>query len=80
MRPALIATGLLIFIVSFDDFVLSYFCAGSSAQTLSLYILSMLRSGISPVINALSFVLLLLSSILALIFFSLKARTRTRIF
>jgi spermidine/putrescine transport system permease protein len=76
LTPSLVATGLLVFIVSFDDFILSYFCAGSSAQTLSLYILSMLRSGISPVVNALSALLLVLSSILVFIFFSLKTRVR----
>ncbi|MBI3236257.1 MAG: ABC transporter permease subunit [Chlamydiales bacterium] len=76
MRPSLITTGLLVFIISFDDFILSYFCAGSSSQTLSLYILSMLRSGISPVVNALSAVLLLLSSALVFLFFSLKTRSR----
>jgi spermidine/putrescine transport system permease protein len=74
--PSLIATALLVFIISFDDFILSYFCAGSSAQTLSLYILSMIRSGVSPVVNALSAVLLVLSSILVFIFFSLKTRTK----
>ncbi len=78
LRPSLIATGLLIFIISFDDFILAYFCAGSSSQTLSLYILSMLRSGVSPIVNALSAILLVLSSLLALVFFSL--RTRVRIF
>ena len=36
LRPSLIVTGLLIFIISFDDFILSYFCAGSTSQTLSL--------------------------------------------
>lgn len=76
LKPSLIATGLLVFIISFDDFILSYFCAGSSSQTLSLYIMSMLRTGISPVVNALSAVLLLLSCILALVFFSLKTRAR----
>lgn len=76
LRPSLIATALLVFIISFDDFILSYFCAGSSAQTLSLYILSMIRSGVSPVVNALSALLLFLSSMLVLIFFSLKTRTR----
>lgn len=76
LRPALLATGLLIFIVSFDDFVLSYFCSGSTSQTLSLYILSMLRSGISPIVNALTAVLLALSSLLVVVFFSLKTRTR----
>ncbi|MES2345108.1 MAG: ABC transporter permease [Chlamydiota bacterium] len=76
LRPSLIATALLVFIVSFDDFILSYFCAGSSAQTLSLYILSMLRSGVSPVVNALSALLLALSFLLAFTFFSLKTRSR----
>lgn len=76
LRPSLIAAGLLVFIISFDDFVLSYFCAGSSVQTLSLYILAMARSGISPVINALSTILLLLSSLLVLIFCSINARSR----
>jgi spermidine/putrescine transport system permease protein len=76
LTPSLVATALLVFIISFDDFILSYFCAGSSSQTLSLYIISMLRSGISPVVNALSAVLLFLSSLLVLIFFSLKTRIR----
>lgn len=76
LRPSVIATALLVFIISFDDFILSYFCAGSSSQTLSLYILSMLRSGVSPVVNALSALLLFLSSLLAFLFFSLKTRVR----
>lgn len=80
LRPALTVTGLLVFIISFDDFILSYFCAGSTSQTLSLYILSMLRSGISPIVNALSAVLLLLSSTLVIVFFTISKKSRTRIF
>jgi len=76
LRPSLVTTALLVFIISFDDFILSYFCAGSSSQTLSLYILSMIRTGVSPVVNALSSVLLFLSSLLVLFFFSLKTRVR----
>lgn len=76
LRPALITTALLVFIISFDDFILSYFCAGSTAQTLSLYILSMIRTGVSPVVNALSTILLFFSSFLILIFFSLKTRIK----
>lgn len=74
LRPTLITTALLVFIISFDDFILSYFCAGSSAQTLSLYIISMIRTGVSPVVNALSSVLLFFSSLLVFTFFSLKTR------
>lgn len=76
MLPTAITTALLVFILSFDDFILSYFCAGSTAQTLSLYILSMIRSGISPTVNALSAVLLTLSSLLVITFFSLKTHKR----
>lgn len=76
LRPNLLATGLLIFILSFDDFILAYFCAGTSVQTLSLYLLSMLRSGISPIVNALSTLLLLLSALLAILFFSRKSQSQ----
>lgn len=74
--PAVSAAGLLVFILSFDDFLLSFFCAGSEAQTLSLYIFSMIRSGVSPVVNALSTVLLALSSLLVIIFCSLNNKTK----
>lgn len=64
LRPSLVTAGLLVFILSFDDFIVSYFCSGGEAQTLPLYIYSMIRSGISPVINALSVFLLFLSGLL----------------
>ncbi|MDN3508154.1 MAG: ABC transporter permease [Simkaniaceae bacterium] len=76
LRPAIIGTGLLVFVISFDDFVISYFCSGSQIQTLSLYIFSMIRSGISPIVNALSAVLLLFSTLLALLFFAPKRKAR----
>jgi spermidine/putrescine transport system permease protein len=60
----------MIFILSFDDFIFAYFCAGPKVQTLSLYLLSMIRTGISPVVNALSAFLLALSALLVLLFFS----------
>ena len=76
LRPAILVAGLLVFIISFDDFIVSFFCAGSEAQTLSLYIYSMIRQGISPVINALSTILFVLSSLLVLIFCSLTLRPK----
>lgn len=76
LKPSLYAAALLVFIISFDDFVLSYFCAGSSAQTLSLYIQAMLKSGISPVVNALSTLLLGVTSVLVLIFCYYNARSK----
>ena len=39
---------------SIDDFVISYFTHGASAQTLSITIFSMTRRKVSPEVNALS--------------------------
>jgi spermidine/putrescine transport system permease protein len=76
MRPTLYAAALMIFIISFDDFVLSYFCSGTSAQTLSLFLVSSIRYGISPVINAFASLLLILIGCLATLFFSFKKEAR----
>jgi len=74
LSPALTAGALLTFILSFDDFIISFFCTGGTTQTLPLYFFSVIRSGASPIINALSSVFLLVSSIIVLIFSSLKIR------
>lgn len=74
--PAMVSSGLMVFILSFDDFALSFFCAGTHIQTLSLHLLSMIRVGIEPTMNALSFVLLIFSSFLVLVFFSKRVRSR----
>ncbi len=50
-----IATGaLMAFTMSLDDFVISYFTSGSTAQTLSVTIYNMTKRPITPEINALS--------------------------
>ncbi len=67
LYPSLLVGFLLSMIISFDDFLISFFCAGSTVQTLSLYIFSMIRSGISPVVNALSTIMLIGSFILLLV-------------
>lgn len=74
LYPAILVSTLLVMIVSFDDFVISFFCAGSSAQTLSLYVFTMIRSGISPTVNALSTIMLLISSFFVLAISLLQAR------
>lgn len=76
LMPAVGGAGLLVFILSFDNFVLSYFCAGNSSQTISLYILSLLRSGVTPLLNAFSTLLLLMSSILVLIICWVNTKVR----
>lgn len=49
-----VATGLLMaFTLSLDDFVISYFAAGESFQTLPIYIYSMTKRRVLPDMNAL---------------------------
>ncbi len=78
MAPAIIASSLLVFILSLDDFIIAFFCTGETAQTLSLYILATIKTGVTPIINALSSCMMLFSSLLVVIFCLL--RTRVRIF
>ncbi len=61
LYPALFTSAILVFIISFEDFTLSFFCSGGSTVTLPMYIFAKMRSGSSPVISALSTLLLVLS-------------------
>lgn len=75
LLPTLLGAGLLVFIVSLDDFLISFFCSGATAQTLPMYIFSLIRSGATPVVNALSTVMLLLSSVFVIGFSLLHVRS-----
>lgn len=59
--PAILAAGLLIFALSFDDFVLSFFTTGESPQPLPVRIYSSIRFGVTPTINAIGSLMLVLS-------------------
>jgi spermidine/putrescine transport system permease protein len=60
------AGALLAFTLSFDDFVITFFVAGVGSSTLPLQIYSMIKFGVSPVINALSTVVMVSTMILIL--------------
>lgn len=70
-----IVNGLLIaFTMSLDDFVISYFTAGSSVQTLSMTIYAMTRRRISPKINAISTLIFAVVLLLLLVVNAREAR------
>lgn len=52
--PGIISGFLMAFTFSLDDFVVSYFTIGATAQTLPITVYSMTRRKVSPEINALS--------------------------
>jgi len=74
LSPAMMAAALLVFIVSLDDFIIAFFCSSPSTETLPLYIFTVIRSGASQMISALSVVFLLSGSIIILLFSSLKVK------
>jgi len=70
--PAVLAAALLVFALSIDDYVVTSFVAGVGATTLPLQIYSMVKSGVSPEINAVSTMLLLATAMLLVAAFLLE--------
>ena len=62
--PALIGSGLLVFALVFDDFVLAFFTTGVDPQPLPVRIYSSIRFGVSPAINAVGTLMLAVSALL----------------
>ena len=60
LAPAIVAGFLLSFTFSFEDFIIAFFVAGPN-NTLPIYIFSSIRRGITPEINAIGTVVLLVS-------------------
>ena len=54
IMPGIVSGALIAFTMSVDDFVISYFTAGTSVSTLAMEIYSMARRRVSPEINAVS--------------------------
>ena len=83
LMPGIINGALIAFTMSIDDFVISYFTAGSQVSTLSMVVYSMVRRRVSPEINALS-TLMFVAVLILLVAINLRqarqeaARTRNR--
>jgi spermidine/putrescine transport system permease protein len=58
LAPAIVAGALLSFTFSMDDVVLSTFLSGVGSTTLPMRVFSMIRFGVTPVVNAISTVML----------------------
>ena len=62
--PGILAGALFAFMLSFDDYVITFFTSGPGSTTLPLRIYGMVRRGITPEINAVSSLMLLASFVL----------------
>ncbi len=59
--PSIAAASMLCFVISFDDFVTAAFTAGIGTPPLPLRIYSMLRFGVTPVVNAVGVLMMVLA-------------------
>lgn len=62
--PAILSGAMLAFVTSLDDFLISMMVADAGATTLPVYIYGMMRLGVTPEVNAVSALLLLISTVL----------------
>lgn len=65
--PAVTSAALLVFTLSLDDYVITSFVAGPGSATLPLKIYSMVKTGVTPEINAISTVLLTVTVVLVFV-------------
>ena len=63
IAPALLSGWLLSFTLSWDDVVISQFVAGPGSSTLPMVIFSKVRLGVSPDVNALATLMVLIVAI-----------------
>jgi len=59
--PGIVSGAMLAFIGSLGDVVVSYFVSGPGSTTLPVYVFSMVRMGVTPVVNAISTLLMAFS-------------------
>jgi ABC-type spermidine/putrescine transport system permease subunit II len=52
---------MLVFVLSFDDFITTFFTAGVGVPPLPLRIYGMLRYGVTPIVNAVGMLMLVIA-------------------
>lgn len=78
IRPGIVNGLIIAFTMSLDDFIISYFTAGSQIQTLSMSVYAMARKKVSPEINALSTIMFVSVLVLLVIINIRESRQETR--
>jgi spermidine/putrescine transport system permease protein len=64
--PAILSGALLAFTLSLDDFVVTFFISGVGATTLPLFVYGMIKFSVTPAINAISTIMLMVSVLLVI--------------
>lgn len=67
LMPGIVAAALLTFPWSFNDFVITFFVSGVGSSTLPLRVYSMIRLGVSPMVNALGTLIVVVPLIIVIV-------------
>jgi putrescine transport system permease protein len=78
IAPAMVAGWLLAFTLSLDDLVIATFVSGPGGSTLPMLIFSKIKLGVTPDINALATLIIVLVTLGVLIAWVLTRRTQTQ--
>lgn len=65
LKPALISGAVMAFTLSLDDFVITFFISGPNTVTFPIKVYSMVRFSVSPEVNAISTVMIVITFLLA---------------
>lgn len=68
LEPTIISISFLSFILSFDDYIFSYFCAGIDTATIATPLLTLLHNGLTPKVKALFSCIMLFSFIICIVY------------
>jgi len=77
LMPGIVAGAMLAFVISMDDFIITLMVGGAGSTTLPVYIYSMIRRGLTPEINAVSTVLLLVSIAIVTAYWIVSKKSQT---
>ncbi|MFZ1238486.1 MAG: ABC transporter permease [Anaerolineae bacterium] len=75
IMPGIVSGALLSFTLSLDDFVITFFTTGPGTTTLPIQVYGMIKTGVTPEINALSALMLVASVVLVITSLWLQRRT-----
>ncbi|MFO7323772.1 MAG: ABC transporter permease [Chloroflexota bacterium] len=77
--PGVISGALLAFTLSLDDFVITFFTSGVGTTTLPVFVYGLLKLSVTPEINAISTLILVVSTVLIGISMLIQGRNATRL-
>jgi spermidine/putrescine transport system permease protein len=78
LLPAVIAGALLAFTLSLDDYIITAFTTGPGTTTLPIFVYGLLKLSVTPEINAISTIMLILSTVLVGASLVLQGRNATQ--